>query len=89
MSKLNHAAFFGGLLVAMALGNPGYAQDADKSSDATPAVDQGEDRSYLCSEERRILIRDLSRTDGDTNPPLQTEEECKQQYFFVVGEASK
>ena len=65
-------------LAAPAFGN----EDNDRQPSDMPAV-AAEERSDPCSEEARNLLRELARTDGDTNPQVQSEEECRRQNFWA------
>ena len=76
--KLNRAAFAAGLLAALAA--PVYAQSQDSRPVGMQAVDG--DESYPCSEAARIFRREIARTDGDVTPEVQSEAECRQQYFL-------
>ena len=76
--KLNRAALAAGLLAAFAA--PAYAQSPEIRPVAMQAVDG--DESYPCSESARIFRREIARTDGDVTPDLQSESECRQQYFL-------
>jgi hypothetical protein len=70
------------LLAAPAFGN----EDNDRQPYDMPAV-AAEDRSDPCSESARNLLRELARTDGDTNPQVQSEEDCRRQSFWDRPEA--
>jgi hypothetical protein len=65
-------------LAAPAFGN----EDNDRQPYDMPAV-AADDRSDPCSEAARNLLRELARTDGDTNPQAQSEEDCRRQNFWA------
>jgi len=74
--KLEQAALFAGFLALAALAAPVHAKG---SANELPAVEAPTPEPSIdyCTEEERMLRREMARTDGYTNPPLQTEEECR------------
>ena len=82
MSKnANYAALACWLLAGLAA--PAFGnEDNDRQPYDMPAA-AAEDRSVPCSEEARNLLRELARSDGDTNPQVQGEEECRRQNFWA------
>lgn len=76
--KLNRVAIAAGFLAVAAIAAPAYAQ----SQDAARPVSEEEQSDY-CSEASRILRREMARTDGDTAPDVESEAECRKQFFWL------
>ena len=71
-------------LAAPAFGN----EDNDRQPYDMPAV-AAEDRSDPCSEAARNLLREMARTDGDMNPQVQGEEDCRRAHFWAQPEVEQ
>ena len=76
--KLIQVAITAGLLAVTALAAPVSAQSQDPPRPATE-----DEQSDYCSEASRNHRREMARTDGDTQPALETEAECRKQFFWM------
>jgi hypothetical protein len=81
--NLQRAAFAAGFFAVTALVDaPAQAQEAQPQAQPASTQPAADDFSYPCSEFARIFMREIARTDGDTNPELQSEAECRKQYVL-------
>ena len=76
--KSKQAALVAAFSALAALAIPVHAQSPEGPTGLYAVEDI---KAGPCSEATRELLREMTRTDGDVAPPLQSEEECRRQYF--------
>ena len=84
--KLNRVAIAAGFLAVTTIASPVHAQSQEATHPPTMQTIE-EQQSDYCGEAARTLRREMSRTDGDTAPALQSEQECRQQLVWLPSQS--